>query len=164
MGSTPAIPQPDPGCPPRRDEPSPPTGLVATDLGDGTTLHLRVLGLPDISGARHRLHDWLTAAHLRPDLVDDVVLAAQELLVNAAEHAYKATDSSPVHLVARLAAARLTLSVTDSGRWQAPAADPGHRGHGLTMVRALADTVEVASLSAGTQVTATFTLTGRAAG
>ncbi|MFC5291237.1 ATP-binding protein [Actinokineospora guangxiensis] len=161
---------PEPAPRHRGDGPpsSPAAGLVVTNLGEGATLHLRVPGLPEVTDARRRLHAWLTAAHLGSDLVDDVVLAAQELLVNAAEHAYLAHHARPVHLLARLTAPRLTVSVTDTGSWQAPALDPGHRGHGLTMVRALADGVEITSLSAGTQVTATFTTgprgTGQAAG
>jgi anti-sigma regulatory factor (Ser/Thr protein kinase) len=164
MGSSPAMPEPEPGSRHRDDgpPPSPASGLVVTDLGDGTTLHLRIAGLPEIADARRRLHAWLTAAQLGSDHVDDVVLAAQELLVNAAEHAYRAHDSGPVHLLARLSPPRLTVTVTDTGSWQAPAPDPGHRGHGLTMVRALADSVDITSLSAGTRVTATFTTGPRA--
>lgn len=88
----------------------------------------------------------------------DIVLAVNEALANAAEHAYL-TSPEPGLMHARAehdpALATLTVWITDEGRWHvkdpALAADPG-RGRGTMLMRSLADRSAVESASTGTEV------------
>jgi anti-sigma regulatory factor (Ser/Thr protein kinase) len=50
------------------------------------------------------------------------------------------------------------LRVTDSGSWKTPAANPGNSGRGLLLMRALSDTMKIASSSTGTTVDIAFRL------
>jgi anti-anti-sigma factor len=105
--------------------------------------------------ARDQLRRWLDDEGLERAEAADIVLAASEALANSAEHAYpqgEPPSRARVDLeVARDARDGLTVVVRDRGRWKPPA-DVAHRGRGLPLMRALMDTVDVASDEDGTVV------------
>jgi hypothetical protein len=47
---------------------------------------------------------------------------------------------------------RVTVTVTDGGRWRPRPVSPGFRGRGLQIMRALTDSVEVTATGTGTRV------------
>jgi anti-sigma regulatory factor (Ser/Thr protein kinase) len=114
--------------------------------------------------ARTALAAWLRRhCHLAEGIADDVVLAANEALANAVEHAYPHVHGE-VHLAARHDAENSTLVVTvrDYGNWRpgAPAAEDRtrRRGRGLVLMRALADSTDIESTEHGTSVRMTWHL------
>lgn len=96
----------------------------------------------------------------------DLLLAMNEALANAAEHAYFGTaDGGTVDVDAcyDVACHILTLTVVDHGRWLGPALDTQPdlslnrlRGRGIQLMRALADNTLIDSSPDGTHVTLTW--------
>jgi anti-sigma regulatory factor (Ser/Thr protein kinase) len=107
---------------------------------------------------RHRLRDWLTEQRLPHDLIADILLAVTEAVTNVVDHAYRATCPGQVALSVRRTAGQLVTTISDQGTWRPPLADPGNRGRGLRLVRALAQHVHIDTQRGGTTVTAVFTL------
>lgn len=108
---------------------------------------------------RHRLRDWLTDQRLPRELIADILLAVNEAVSNVVDHAYRDhPQPGPVDLSMRRAGAHLVATVADRGTWRPPPVDPGFRGRGLQLLRALAQQVCIDTHSGGTEVTATFTL------
>lgn len=92
---------------------------------------------------RHNLERWAAHTGLSTLTVGDLVLACYEALANAVEHAYP-SGGGPVDLVAaRTADRRVLVTVRDYGRWRPPPSDPGTRGRGLPMIKALAHRAEI---------------------
>lgn len=125
-------------------------------------LHLPVhAGSP--GEARRQLRAWLIRRHWPCDEATDIVLAVNEAVTNAVEHAYS-TPGPPNELghpgvelcVADLHGAnrmrQALITVTDRGRWQRPSRTPGHRGRGLDLMRVLTDSLELTTGVAGTSV------------
>ncbi|GAA4853054.1 hypothetical protein GCM10023201_52990 [Actinomycetospora corticicola] len=105
---------------------------------------------------RRRLAAWLGGDHLDGDAVDDVVSAASEALENCCDHAYGAAPGAGTMT---LSAHRLPgdddaleVDVVDDGRWRSAPTDPGRRGRGLAMMRALVDDVTVEAGPGGTRI------------
>lgn len=92
----------------------------------------------------------------------DLVLAVNEALANAAEHAYAADPGlGCMDVDAHYDAAHdtLTVSVEDHGHWRAttPAtARPRTRGRGLRLMRELAHDITINTTAAGTRVAMTW--------
>jgi serine/threonine-protein kinase RsbW len=103
---------------------------------------------------RQALRDWARGAGLSREAIHDLVLACYEAMANVVTHAYP--DSPGVlDLNASYAPAhgRVIVTVTDYGRWQQPARDPGQlHGRGVPMIRALAGHAEVEPGPQGTTV------------
>ncbi|HSK58551.1 MAG TPA: ATP-binding protein [Actinomycetospora sp.] len=133
---------------------------------------------PSLPGRwRRPLGSWVEAAGGGPALVERVVLAVNEALSNAVEHGYRETAPGTVCLRARVGTPslgatgaedapgapgphRMTLVVVvaDHGRWRPPVTASACRGRGLAMIRALAESVDLASSAEGTTVRMTWTL------
>jgi anti-anti-sigma factor len=113
---------------------------------------------------REAMRTWLAGAGVEPGDAELVVLAAGELCANAVEHAYPAevTDAAVEVALAREPGGVLTLVVRDHGRWRPPPADPGFRGRGLNIVRALMHAVDVDEGADGTTVSTRFRQVGAA--
>jgi anti-sigma regulatory factor (Ser/Thr protein kinase) len=113
-----------------------------------------------LSGMRPLLRRWLTRWGAGSDEVYDITVAVQEASANAIEHAYgpgRATfDVEAVH-----DGGVITVAVRDRGRWRAPRGT--HRGRGLSMMRALMESVDVQQGEHGTTVVMRRTLRGQAA-
>jgi serine/threonine-protein kinase RsbW len=123
------------------------------DPGVAPLLYVGTQASPaQLASVRQGLVKWVTGLGLPGNLVEDVVLAAYEGLINATEHAYTA-DPRRVDLVAGLMTdGRLLVTVRDYGRWRPPPADPGFRGRGLMMIHNLPDRAEVSASADGTVV------------
>ncbi len=102
---------------------------------------------------RDRLRRWLPAAAINPDTAEEVLLAVGEAAANATEHARKDVKH-PVELTvtARLTKAGLSLTVADDGLWAEPSTSEANRGHGIALMHALVDAVEITANSHGTTV------------
>jgi anti-sigma regulatory factor (Ser/Thr protein kinase) len=139
------------------DDPTP-----GVDLGRRTTervlrLRERVPALPDCATMlRRTLGAWLRELGVVADLVDSVVLATYEAMVNVVTHAYQGRPGA-LELLAEVANDVLTVTVTDHGRWKPPAAEPSPGGgRGLTLIRGLADEASIVSTERGTTVRMTW--------
>lgn len=131
-----------------------------TELGDSATFaKIGVVAGPELAGEiRRELAEWLRENFsLDPEKSSDVLLAVYEALANAAEFAYvSAPQPGPMHVRAAYddAAAVLTVTVTDEGRWRVN--DNGShnvaRGRGIPLMHALADRADIDSTAAGTEV------------
>jgi anti-sigma regulatory factor (Ser/Thr protein kinase) len=128
----------------------------------GDLLHLAVGGADALSGVRNRLSAWLADHHLTPELVDDVVLATNELMANALEHAYPADRPGPANLTACVVDDLVLITVSDVGDWSAPAGTDD-RGRGLAIVATLAGEVDIDRIEPGTCVRVAFPATPEAA-
>jgi serine/threonine-protein kinase RsbW len=122
-------------------------------------LHLVVPATPEHVGRlRRAVRRWLRSVlgDEDEDAVDNLTLAASEALENAAEHAYAGHDEiGTMTLSARrddAADRAVVTTVSDTGRWRAPADSTGYRGRGLALIGELTDTHEVQPGPAGTTV------------
>jgi anti-sigma regulatory factor (Ser/Thr protein kinase) len=127
-------------------------------------LHLPVH--PSTPGeVRRQLRRWLDALGWPREHAEDLLLAVDEAVSNAVEHAYPDPIPAQTHrdgprvelCVSDTTATddthRVVVSVTDQGRWKPRAVSPGSRGRGLQMMRALAESLDVTATGSGTRVT-----------
>jgi serine/threonine-protein kinase RsbW len=82
-----------------------------------------------------------------------VVLVVEEALANAIEHAYRHVPDNTISLTVAHGRTGVRIRVRDHGDWKEPAAD-GVRGHGLRMIGAVADEVDLAVTDAHTTLSA----------
>ena len=90
--------------------------------------------------------------------MEDLLLAIVEGAGNAVEHAYRDADG-PARVVVELhvdGAGDVVASVTDTGTWRPPPADPGFRGRGLQIISTLASDVDLSAGAAGTTLRFVF--------
>jgi serine/threonine-protein kinase RsbW len=104
----------------------------------------------NVSLARRRLRDWLTA-DVSSELVEDLVLAVYEAMANAVEHGYADCPHGSVRLQARRGSGQVLITVSDDGSWRVPT-DDRFRGRGLPLMRLLADYLHIAAGPGGTVV------------
>ncbi|MFC9895693.1 SpoIIE family protein phosphatase [Nocardia sp. NPDC127579] len=126
-----------------------------------TALYLEVPAHPDqLAGLRRRLKAWLATAAVPHDLASDLVAAANEACSNSIEHAYLSGESAEdqVMLTAECDTERVSILVSDTGRWKPRSADPGNRGRGIDMMRALTEELELDHTAPGTRVRMSITL------
>lgn len=90
----------------------------------------------------------------------DIQLAVGEAVNNAIEHAYGA-GAGLVHLSGWFEGSVLVVEIRDHGRWR-PAREE-RRGHGVEIMRALADLVDLTTTPRGTLVRLAFFATTHAA-
>lgn len=139
---------------------SPDSGVSSPDNPRGPVPDPLSITLPAdpscLAISRGQLRDWLTAAALDAEAVADVLLAVGEATANATEHA-TVNAPEPVHITvtAALEGDMLRLTVFDTGRWKPAAVSAGHRGHGIHLMNALVDSVELTTSLAGTTVSMT---------
>ncbi len=111
-----------------------------------------------LTEVRHRLGDWLRANSVPKTLAADIVLVVNEACTNCVEHAYRGQEPGRMRIDADSSDHRLRFRIADFGSWKRPPDDPGTRGKGLLLIRAVSDDVEVDGTDAGTTVTITFGL------
>ena len=104
--------------------------------------------------SRGLLREWLSAAGLGTEIAADVLLAVGEATANSTEHAV-VSSPGPVEITleGQLSESALRLTISDNGCWKPADDSPGHRGHGLLLMRALVDSVDVTTGPHGTNVT-----------
>ncbi|ATL67635.1 SpoIIE family protein phosphatase [Nocardia terpenica] len=107
---------------------------------------------PRLSGIRRALALWLTAAGAPHELSADLISAANEACSNSIEHAYLNSAPGHVALTARCSSDRVVIEVADVGIWRPLPEDPGNRGRGITMMRALTDELVIDHHGTGTRV------------
>jgi anti-sigma regulatory factor (Ser/Thr protein kinase) len=113
--------------------------VVFDERFDASTLHL----------LRERVAACAAAAGMPDERAMDVMLAVHELAANAVRH-----GAGAGRLLVRVAAGVLRCQVSDAGPGASPW--PLRQGHGLWIVRAVADEVTAYSGPQGSQVTAMF--------
>jgi serine/threonine-protein kinase RsbW len=114
-------------------------GVVFDERFDAATLHL----------VREQVAACAAAAGMPADRATDVILAVHELAANSVRHG---AGAGRLQLHADDAALR--CEVSDAGPGAGPW--PLRQGHGLWIVRAIADQVTASSGPHGSQVTAVF--------
>jgi anti-sigma regulatory factor (Ser/Thr protein kinase) len=143
---------PDPATAPILGEPVVPSNSVGLPDLDGYrwqrwSLPAVVSSVPCL---RQSLRSVLDDTLLSPDQVHDLLLAVGEAVSNAIEHAQN--PSRPrVDMTVEVADSRVTVEVKDYGAWRPGPTGP-HRGRGLALLSALADTT-VTTARSGTTVT-----------
>jgi anti-sigma regulatory factor (Ser/Thr protein kinase) len=111
---------------------------------------------------RKRLRGWLLRWGWRDDDLEDIVLAVDEAVANVVDHAYLgAPELGKVHVYAWVTGVsqgrRVTVSITDQGRWRPVPVDPGLRGRGLLMMSTCMASLHIEHSGGGTAVTMTST-------
>ena len=102
-----------------------------------------------LADIRYLLRRWLGSRGAGDEETYDIVVACQEACANAVEHAYGPVPAE-IELDAVHADGRVTLTVSDHGRWRPARGE--NRGRGLPMMRTLMDTVDVRETADGTDV------------
>jgi anti-sigma regulatory factor (Ser/Thr protein kinase) len=102
---------------------------------------------------RQQLRPWLAMTGADDEMCADVLLAVGEAATNAAEHAHDGTGR-PVQMTlqADLSGDTMRFTLSDNGSWRPPVASNGQRGHGLRLMKALVDGVDVTTAADGTTV------------
>lgn len=111
-----------------------------------------------LSEVRHRLAAWLRGNDVPDQLADDIVLVVNEACSNCVEHAYRGRDPGRMRVEADIRGHEMHIRVIDGGSWKTPPADPGTRGRGLMLMRAVSDGVDLDGTPAGTTVEMSFRL------
>ena len=111
-----------------------------------------------LSDIRHQLAEWMQAAAVPDELVADIVLAVNEACANSIEHGYRGRKPGKVRVEGENDGARVHLRVIDGGSWKPAPADPGVRGRGLLLIRAVSDWLEMDCTPSGTTVDMSFRL------
>ncbi|GBE64158.1 hypothetical protein MFM001_06200 [Mycobacterium sp. MFM001] len=112
----------------------------------------------ELADIRHRLIAWARESAVPEDLCADIVLAVNEACANSIEHAYRGHEPGMVRVDASCDGAEVRVRIVDSGSWKTAPADPGNRGRGLMLIRAVSDWLEMDCTSSGTTVDMTFHL------
>lgn len=124
-------------------------------------LRLDVPARPDrLAMLRRTLTAWLSAAAVPHNLTSDLVAATNEACSNSIEHAYRqgGDDTERVVLTAECVGDQVVIETTDTGTWRPRPADPGPRGRGIDMMRALTEELEIDHPGPGTRVRMSVTL------
>jgi PAS domain S-box-containing protein len=119
----------------------------------------RTVNAHQLGVLRHQLSGWLRGAGVAEERVADIVLAVNEAVANSIEHGYQGRKLGKVRVNGENDGARVDLKITDKGTWRAVAADPGVRGRGLLLIRAVSDWLELDCTPKGTTVSMSFSLT-----
>jgi PAS domain S-box-containing protein len=121
------------------------------------TIH-RTINADQLGELRHQLSGWLRGAGVTEERVADIVLAVNEAVANSIEHGYRGRKLGKVRVNGANDGARVDLKITDKGKWRPAAADPGVRGRGLLLIRAVSDWLELDCTPKGTTVSMSFSL------
>jgi PAS domain S-box-containing protein len=118
----------------------------------------RVVTADHLSDIRRQLASWLQSAAVPDEQVADIVLSVNEACANSIEHGYRERKPGKVRIDGENDGARVHLKVTDRGSWKPAALDPGVRGRGLLLIRAVSDWLEMDCTPSGTTVDMSFNL------
>jgi PAS domain S-box-containing protein len=108
-----------------------------------------------LASMRAVLRRWLRHVGSDEQQIAEVVTACGEAATNAIEHA---GAGAPFEIGGRLEGPEVVITIRDYGAWRAPR--EGDHGRGLSLMRALMDTVEVSPTPEGTTVRLRRTLQG----
>jgi anti-sigma regulatory factor (Ser/Thr protein kinase) len=99
---------------------------------------------------RALLRRWLRNGGGSEQEVAEITTACGEAATNAIEHAGASVGGRPFEVSGRLKGREVDVSVRDFGAWRTPR--EGDQGRGLSLMRALMDTVDVTPTPEGTTV------------
>lgn len=123
-----------------------------TGRGVTTDFHRRAAADEDrLLELRLGLGVWIGELGLERHTAEDVMLASYEAMANAVEHAYRGGPGD-MDLRGSIGESRLTVTVTDWGRWKPYDEHDPARGRGLILVRGLAHRSELVHRDDGTTV------------
>jgi anti-sigma regulatory factor (Ser/Thr protein kinase) len=106
----------------------------------------------ELASLRRGLSRWLTARGANEEELEAIQIACHEACSNSIEHGCRFGAGS-VTVVADAGAEAVVLEVRDSGEWiDRPDGPLPFRGHGLPLMEALVDSVEIERSQAGTTV------------
>jgi anti-sigma regulatory factor (Ser/Thr protein kinase) len=97
----------------------------------------------NVAVIRHVLGAFAEALDLPADIVEDMRLAVTEACTNVVRHAYDRSEPGRLEIVIRPDGDRLEIIVSDEGRGIGPSPDTGGPGLGLSLIAALADSLEI---------------------
>lgn len=111
-----------------------------------------------MSQLRRRAVEFASTAGASDEVVQAIALAVSETVTNAVVHAYEAEARGPVRVSCRVEGERFIVEVADEGVGLGPARASSGIGHGLAMVGAVAQRLDIAPGRArrGTAVTMAF--------
>jgi len=101
---------------------------------------------------RRELRGWLAASNVDEEVSADVVLAVDEACTNSIEHGYPGHAEGRLSVTVTAGDDELEIVVTDGGRWRTPPSDPGIRGRGVELMRALMSEVDIEPGEHGSRV------------
>ncbi len=110
-----------------------------------------------LASMRSLLKRWLRHAESTDQEIAEITTACGEAANNAIEHA-GAGDDTPFEVDGQLDGHQVAITIRDFGAWRPPR--EGDQGRGLSLMRALMDSVEVTPSSEGTTVLLRRTLNG----
>lgn len=115
-------------------------------------LHLKRPALSrELSGLRRAATTWAELVGLTEDAVYDLELALGEAAANVVDHAYP-DGGGEFGTTLEWTGHGVRVTVADQGRWRPEPDDPGYRGRGLAMIRAISDEVDLDSGDDGTTI------------
>ncbi|UMB69927.1 SpoIIE family protein phosphatase [Mycobacterium paraterrae] len=118
----------------------------------------QVVKADQLGELRHQLAAWLDDAGVGEERVADIVLAVNEAVANSIEHGYQGRKLGKVRLKGDNDGSRIRIRIIDKGSWKPAATDPGVRGRGLLLIRAVSDWLEMDCTPKGTTVDMSFSL------
>lgn len=118
----------------------------------------RVVDADQLSELRHQFAEWLKDAGVCDARVADIVLAVNEAVANSIEHGYHGRKPGKIRIKGENDGARVRIKITDKGSWKPAATNPGVRGRGLLLIRAVSDWLEMDCTPKGTAVDMSFNL------
>jgi anti-anti-sigma factor len=128
------------------------TVLVAELTPRRRRLSITVPAMPsELADVRRTIRDWLASYGVTEDDATAIQHTVGEACINAIEHAYRDRPAEAITItgdIDDLGSAH--LDVADTGTWRTPSTEPGDRGRGLLLMRALADRVTVQTGPEGT--------------
>jgi PAS domain S-box-containing protein len=102
-----------------------------------------------LASMRSLLRRWLLHAGGGEQEIAEITTACSEAATNAIEHA-GSSDDEPFEVTGRIREHEVDITVRDFGAWRTPRG--GDQGRGLSLMRALMDSVDVTPTPAGTTV------------
>lgn len=111
-----------------------------------------------VSELRHRAAEFASTAGASGEMLQAIALAVSETVTNAVVHAYDREEGGQVRVSCHVDGERLIVEVADDGAGIGPRGESSGIGHGLAMVGAVVQALEIAPGPGrrGTVVTMTF--------
>jgi serine/threonine-protein kinase RsbW len=111
-----------------------------------------------VSQSRRQAVEFASRAGASDEVTQAIALAVSETITNAVVHAYDGEDRGQVRVSCHVDGERFIVEVADDGVGLGPSRDSSGVGHGLAMVGALVQRLDIAPGPArrGTAVTMTF--------
>ncbi|NUT97236.1 MAG: ATP-binding protein [Saccharothrix sp.] len=107
-----------------------------------------------LSTVRVHLDQWLLGIGLSDDDRYDLLVAVNEAVSNAVEHAYDPGSAGRVRVAGEVRPdGSVHVVVSDDGSWRVPPIELSDRGRGLLLMRENVDEVQVDRSATGTRVT-----------